>query len=114
MIKRWTASVVFLALSARTAFADWHHHHGGGSDLSADPHFDAFMLTNLLVMAASLVLLLFGGPGLIIWGRRIRDTLWLVPSANLLLYVLSISLRPYPGGFAARFQSPGLPYTIAE
>jgi len=40
--------------------------------------------------------------------------LWSIPAMNLLLYLISIYLRSYPGGFAARFEPPGLAYTIGE
>lgn len=106
-----------LALTTQTAWCDWDHfsHHGGGSpDVPVDPVFDAFMMTAVLVIAASVGLLLFGGPVLIIFTRRIRDTLWIIPAANLLLYLVSIFVRPYPGGLIERFRPPGLYYTLTE
>lgn len=114
MLRRFATLVFVLAISAQSAFGDWHHGHGSSLGSSPDPNFDAFLLTSLLVIAASGAILFLAGPLLILWGRRIRDTLWIVPLANLVLYVLSISVQPYPGGFAARFERPGLLYTIAE
>lgn len=114
MAKRLALSILLLGTMAQTAIADWHHHHTSHSDLSNDPHFDAFMWSAVLAIAATMLLCFFGGPILILWGRRIRDTLWIVPLANLLLYTLSIALRSYPGGLAARLQPPGVYYTSAE
>ncbi len=115
MIKRLTTLLLLLLASAQPARADWDdhwHHHGGGGP--PDPNVDAFVSGVLLIFAASAGILLFLGPVLIIRVRRIRNTFWLVPLANLLFYLLSITLRGYPGGFAARFRPPGLWYTIAE
>ncbi|NLE59966.1 MAG: hypothetical protein GX616_16560 [Planctomycetes bacterium] len=115
MIKRLTASFLLAMTSAQPAWADWddhwHHHSGGGP---GDPNVDAFVSGVLLIVSASAAILFFLGPVLIIRARRIRDTLWIVPLVNLLLYLLSITLRRYPGGFAARFRPPGLWYTIGE
>ena len=117
MIKRLATIVLCLAITTQIAWCDWDHHfyHGGhDSDLSSDPNFVAFVWTMVLAIVASAVLLFLAGPFLIIFTRRTRDILWIVPLANLLLYLLSISLRSYPGGFAARFRPPGLIYTLVE
>ena len=75
---------------------------------------DAFVVTVLLILVSAVVVLLFCCPFLVIRVRRIRDLFWVIPSANLALYLLSIALRPYPGGFIARVQPPGLWYTLIE
>ncbi len=104
---------LMLAFSSQQALADWHH-HSGSSGVPPDPHMEACVVTVAVSLASTLVILFLGGPLLIIWGRRILHTLWLLPLANLLLYLVSISLQPYPGGFGARFETPGLFYTLAE
>ncbi len=115
MIKRLTPLLLLPMLMAQTAWADWHHHvgHHGGGDPD-DPMVDAFALGVLLIFGGSAAILFLGGPVLIILSRKIRHTLWIVPLVNLLLYLLSITLRGYPGGFTARFRPPGLWYTITE
>lgn len=102
-----------MILSADQALADWHHHSSGSSGVP-DPHFDAFMTTSLIVLGVSLAILFIGGPILIPRTRRIRDLFWVIPLINIAFYLLSIALRPYPGGFTARFQSPGLEHTLFE
>ena len=88
-------------------------HHG--ADASApDPHVQAFAITVLLVVLSTVFILLFCCPFLIIRVRRIRDLFWIIPSLNLALYLLSIAVRSYPGGFSARFQPPGLWFTLVE
>ncbi len=109
--------LVCLALTPATAWCDWHdhlHHHGSRGSSSSDPCLDAFVTTVFLTIVASGAILVLGGPVLVMWTRRTRDILWIVPLANLLMYLLSIYLRAYPGGFAARFRSPGLWYTVSE
>lgn len=102
-----------LVLSADTALGDWHH-HSSGSGGAPDPHFEAFMATSLIVLGVSLAILFIGGPILVTRTRRIRDLFWVIPLFNIAFYLLSIGLRPYPGGFAARFQSPGMEHTLLE
>lgn len=116
MIKRLALLVLLVGMLPQYAVADWDwdEHRGRDSDFPADPNFDAFMWTVIPGIGVTALLLLFSGPIIVIWGRRIRDTFWIVPLANFLLYVLSITLRSYPGGFAARFRVPGLAYTITE
>jgi len=94
-------------------WCDWGHHGSGGGG-APDPVFDAFFWTSALILAASIAILILAGPFLIPRTRRIRDLFWKVPLINLPFYLVSILFRPYPGGFAARFQSPGLGYMIAE
>lgn len=113
MFKRLTFPLLGLVLSANTALCDWHH-HGHGSSGASDPSVDAFMWTCVLVLAATMVILFVAGPILVIRLRRIRDLFWVVPLVNTVLYLLSMCLRPYPGGLAARFQPPGLVNTILE
>src|SRR5512146_3267860 len=107
MTKRLIFILFSLALSVETALCDWHH-HGHGSTGMPDPTFDAFMLTCILVLVASVAILILGWPLLVPRVRRIRDLFWVVPLVNTVFYLLSISLRPYPGGFTARFRPPGL------
>jgi hypothetical protein len=115
MTKRLAILLLVLMVASQTAWGDWHFHHGRhGSSPPGDPDVEAFLDTVSLIIAASIAILFLGGPVLIIWTRRARDAFWLVPSVNLLLYVLSIRLRSYPGGFTARFRPPGLWYTIGE
>jgi hypothetical protein len=114
MMKTLTIALLFLAVSAQTGLCDWHHHYGYGSGGAPDPNFDAFMWTSILILAASAAILLLVGPVIVIRTRRIRDLFWVVPLVNTVLYILSISLRSYPGGFVARFQPPGLANTILE
>jgi hypothetical protein len=107
--------LLLLVLWTPPAWCDLHHHLGSGHpDAPPDPLVDAFVWGSLLIVAASLALLVIGGPLLFLWTRRIRDLFWAVPLANLLLYLLSIALRSHPGGRGARFHPPGLWYTIAE
>ncbi|OQX22892.1 MAG: hypothetical protein BWK80_28800 [Desulfobacteraceae bacterium IS3] len=114
MIRRFTIFFLLLAGSIQTAWCDWGHHRSRSSDIPADPHLDAFIATVFIAIIANAVLLLFAGPIMVIFSRRIRDMLWSIPAMNLLLYLISIYLRSYPGGFAARFEPPGLAYTIGE
>ncbi len=114
MMKKLTVAVLALAASAQTGLCDWHHYHEHGSSGTPDPVTDAFVWTAVLIMASSVAILFLAGPVLVIRTRRIRDFFWVVPLANAALYLLSISLRPYPGGFAARFQPPGRTNTIVE
>jgi hypothetical protein len=105
---------LFWAGSVQTAWCDWGHHHSRSSDIPADPHLDAFIATVFMAIIANAALLLFAGPISIIFSRRIRGMFWSIPAINLLMYLISIYLRSYPGGFAARFEPPGLAYTIGE
>jgi hypothetical protein len=117
MIRRLSPPLLFtaaLALFAQTAYGDWGHHGGHGSGAPVDPAFEAFAETVLVIAAASAALLVLGGPIWILRARRIRDILWGVPLANLVLVLLSILIRPHPGGFPARFRPPGLKYTAIE
>lgn len=100
-------------LSADIALADWHHHSSGSSG-APDPHLESFFATSLIVLGVSLAILFIGGPILVTRTRRIRDLFWVIPLFNMVFYLLSIGLRPYPGGFAARFQSPGMEHTLSE
>ena len=113
-MKKLTAAFLAMAASAQTGLCDWHHSYEHGTSGSSDPAIEAFMWTSILIVASSVAILLFAGPVLIIRTRRIRDVFWVVPLANTALYILSISLRPYPGGFAAKFQPPGLTNTVLE
>lgn len=127
-MNKFTAAMFALLVSTQTGFCDWHHHGHDSSRApdpafeallrtpfgAPDPAFDAFMSTCILILGASVAILLFAGPVFVIFLRRIRDLFWVVPLANTALYVLSISLQAYPGGFAARFQPPGLRNTILE
>ncbi len=112
-VKRSIAAAFLLTIGALRAFADWHHHSSHPSG-PPDPHLEAFLWTALIVLASSLAVLFLGGSLLIVWGRRPLNTLWIVPLVNLLLYVLSVLLRPYPGGLGARLAVPGIFFTIAE
>jgi hypothetical protein len=112
-MKKIALAFLALVVSAQTGLCDWHH-HGHSSGGAPDPNFDAFVWTSILILAASTAILLFAGPLIVIRTRRIRDLFWAVPLVNTGLYILSISLRSYPGGFLARFQPPGLPNTILE
>jgi hypothetical protein len=107
MNKRIAVALFVMVACAQTGLCDWHHHHGHSSVEAPDPAFDAFMWTSILIVAASATILLLAGPVLVIRNRRIRDLFWMVPCTNALLYLLSITLRPYPGGFVARFQPIG-------
>lgn len=106
--------VLGLLAVSQTALCDWHHHYGHSSGGTPDPSFDAFVVTAVLILASSLAILLLGGPLVVMRSRTIREVFWRVPLANFLFYVLSITLRTYPGGFSARFQAPGLTYTFFE
>lgn len=112
-MKKLAIAFLVLVVSVQTGLCDWHH-HGHGSSGAPDPNLDAFVWTSVLILAASTSILLFAGPIILIRTRRIRDLFWTVPLVNTGLYILSISLRSYPGGFLGRFQSPGLPNTILE
>lgn len=93
-----------------------HHlfEHHGGHGAAPDPQAEAFGATVLIIFASALVVLLFCCPFLALRVRRIRDLFWIIPSLDLALYLASIALRPYPEGFGARFQTPGVWYTFAE
>lgn len=115
-ICRLAGVLLLLAYAAPTTWGDWHDlvghgHHGGGP---SDPHADAFITSAVLIVAASATILLFVGPALIVWARRIRSTFAVVPLANALIYLGHVAARPYPGGRGARFRSPGLWYTLGE
>ena len=112
MTKRITIALFPLLLFAQSAWCDWDH--SSSSSGPPDPGFDAFMVTTLIIIAASLAILLFAGPILVTRTRRIRDLFWIVPLVNIVLYIVSISLQNYPGGFAARYQPPGLENTVLE
>jgi len=113
MTRRMTSALLAMVLLAQTALCDWHH-HGHGSGSGHDPGFEASMWTCVIILVASLAILFLAGPILVIRTRRIRDILWLVPLINVAFYVLSISLRPYPGGFAARCEPAGFANTVLE
>lgn len=103
-------------LSHFVPYCGLHHfvgHHGGNAS-APDPQVDAFVTTVLIIALSSVAVLLFCCPFLAIRIRRIRDLFWVVPSANLVLYILSIALREYPGGLFARFRPPAVWYTLAE
>jgi hypothetical protein len=112
-MKKLTIAFLMLVFSAQTGLCDWHH-HGHSSGGAPDPALDAFVVTSVLILAASAVILLFAGPVLLIRTRRNSNLFWTVSLVNAGLYILSIILRPYPGGFFARFHSPGLLNTILE
>jgi hypothetical protein len=97
----------------RCGLHDLVGHHGGNVS-APDPEMQAFVVTVLLIFVSAVVVLLFCCPFLAIRIRRIRDLFWVIPSVNLALYLLSISLRAYPGGFIARFQPPSLWFTLVE
>jgi ABC-type glycerol-3-phosphate transport system permease component len=92
---------------------DLFEHHGSHAS-APDPQVDAFVVTVLIIFVSAVVVLLFCCPFLAIRVRRIRDLFWVIPSVNLALYLLSIALRAYPGGFIARFRAPGLWFTLME
>lgn len=108
-------AIAFLMLmfSAQTGLCDLLNYGHVRSGIP-DPTLDDFVFTSILILAASAAILLFVGPVILIRMRRIRDLFWTVPLVNTVLYILSISLMSYPGGFLAKFQSPGLPNTILE
>jgi uncharacterized membrane protein len=112
-MKKLAITFLLLVFSAQTGLCDWHH-HGHSSGGAPDPNFEAFVVTSVLILAASAVILLFAGPVLLIRTRRNSNLFWTVSLVNAGLYILSIILRPYPGGFFARFHSPGLLNTILE
>ncbi len=93
---------------------DFFEHHGSHTASSGDPQFDAFMVTLLIIVLCAVGVLFFCCPFLVVRVRRIRDLFWVIPSLNLALYLLSITLRTYPGGFRGHFQPPGLWFTILE
>jgi hypothetical protein len=112
-MKKLALAFLVMGGSAQTGLCDWHHHsHSSGG--TPDAAFDAFVWTSFLILAASAAILLFAGPFMVIRLRRGRDFFWAVPFGNTGLYILSITLRPYPGGFWARFQLPGLTNTLLE
>jgi len=113
-MKKLTATVFTLLASAQTGLCDWHNHHSHSDGGTPNPAFDSFMWTSILIVAASIAILFFVGPVLLIRNRRIRDLFWMVPLANMGLYILSISVRQYPGGFTARFHPPGVTNTVLE
>jgi len=92
---------------------DLFEHHSSPSSIP-DPEVEAFAVTAMLIVLSALVVLLFCCPFLVVKVRRIRDLFWIIPSANLGLYLLSIALRAYPGGFMARIRPPGLWFTLLE
>jgi hypothetical protein len=112
-MKKLTIAFLLLVVSAQTALCDWHH-HGHSSGGAPDPALDAFVMTVVHILAASVAILLLAGPVIVIRVRRNSNLFWTVSLVNAGLYILSISLRPYPGGFFARFHSPGLLNTILE
>lgn len=113
MTKRWAVGLMVLLSQLPALWADHWHHHGGVLE-APDPHLDAFLWGAVLISAASCAITLLGGPVLILRLCGVRRLLGLVLVANLVLYGVSISLRSYPGGFLARFRSPGFGYTLLE
>ncbi len=108
-----------LALALATpVWGDWHDHffghHGQTGGTASDPHVDSFVTGVLLIIAAGVGTLLFVGPVLVIYARRIRTTLSVVSLVNALLYASRVAVAPYPGGVRGRLQPPGLWYTLGE
>lgn len=97
----------------RCGLHDLFEHHGGHAS-AADPQLVAFFVSLLIIFASTLFILLFCCPILLIRIRRIRDLFWMIPSINLGLYFLSISLRTYLGGFLSRFVPTSLWFTLVE
>lgn len=113
MIKKMRFVLLTLSLVAQTALCDWHHHsHGSGG--APDPGFESSLWTCVIILVASFAILILAGPILVLRARRIRDILWSVPLLNTVFYLLSIGLRPYPGGFRARCQPAGFANTVLE
>ena len=94
------------------------HHHSFGSGGSGNPELDAaagmFLASSLILISCGLALSLAAVPLLIVWAKNIRRILLGLPSIDVLIYLLIVLLRPYPGGFTAQFRVPGLIYTILE
>ncbi|MBN8217649.1 MAG: hypothetical protein J0L75_13485 [Spirochaetes bacterium] len=103
-----------LALLVAPLWSAPFHHRGATDPATPDPQLDAFMMGAALILVTGSFLLFVGGPLLILLTRRVRYTLLLVPALNFFFYALSISLRPYPGGFFERFIPPGLWFTMGE
>jgi hypothetical protein len=112
-MKKLAITFLLLVFTAQTGLCDLHH-YGHARSGDPDPALDAFLMTSVLILAASAAILLIAGPVLLIRMQRIRDLFWTVPLVNTIFYILSISLMTYPGGFLAKFQSLGLPNTILE
>lgn len=108
--------MLFWLLPLNTPLCDWHHSssHSGSLDPETQAITDASAVALGIISISSLSMLVVGGPLILSFTRRVRHLFWVIPAINLILYIVTIIARPYPGGFWARFHMPGLPDTVIE
>lgn len=115
MLETFHSIVYFLAFNPIFGF---HHHHSSGSGGSVDPVLDGIVKVSIASMAilasCGIIISAVAAPILLVRFQRIRRILIALPALDILLYLLIIVFRPYPGGFLAQFQMPGLIYTAIE
>ena len=94
------------------------HHHSFGSGGSGNPELEAaagmFVVSSAILISCGIALSMAAGPLLIVWAKSFRRILFGLPALDLLIYLLILILRPYPGGFSAQFRMPGVIYTVME
>jgi len=92
---------------------DWHHHFGGGSSGGPpDPEAEAFVVGLFVAAAIGVLLSPLSGGLMVVVSRKIRHTFWALPAVNLVMYLVFMLARDYPGGNGEQFRGWGLVTTL--